>query len=95
MRIADGYGKLVPSSVDSAKGGTAAQRVKAGGEAATGAPAQSSDKVTVSAEAQRLAAQAAAGGSKVESLRASIADGSFKIDRQLVASRIVGGGEDE
>lgn len=48
-------------------------------------------EVKVSARAQELAA----GASRLEELRAQVRDGTYKIDHQKIAARIVGGADDE
>jgi flagellar biosynthesis anti-sigma factor FlgM len=46
-------------------------------------------RVDVSAQAKELAAKDSIDVEKVEALKASIADGSFQIDAQAIAARIV------
>ncbi len=46
-------------------------------------------RVDVSARAKELAAKDSVDVEKVEALKASIADGSFQIDAQAIAARIV------
>ena len=48
-------------------------------------------EVKVSARAQELAA----GASRLEELRASVRDGTYKIDHQKIAARILGTEDDE
>ena len=48
-------------------------------------------EVKVSARAQELAA----GASRLEELRAQVRDGTYKIDHQKIAARIVGNADDE
>jgi flagellar biosynthesis anti-sigma factor FlgM len=91
MRIGD-YSKLAPAPVDSTRKGAATTQAKDSTGGASTEGAASGEKVTVSAEALRLADQAAAGGdSKVETLRAAISNGTFKIDKPLIATRIADG----
>lgn len=94
MRITDVYGKLNDRSVESTgKGAPAGQPPRA--DSAGGKPAAAAgEKVTVSDEAQKLAAksQADAETAKIEKLRGAINDGTFKVDPQAIAKRIVEGG---
>ncbi len=92
MRIIDTYGKPGNDAVTPAKPiGEAASVTKSPGHAAHTSPAA---KVTLSLRAHELAKKSAddADASKVEALRASIHEGSFQIDRQAIAKRIVDGG---
>jgi flagellar biosynthesis anti-sigma factor FlgM len=89
MRIIDSYGKFSGASVDSARQG----RPAAGAPKAdtVGSPAAGADSVTVSAQARGLAEKAAdrTDSARVEHLRSSIQNGTFTIDRQAIANRIV------
>jgi flagellar biosynthesis anti-sigma factor FlgM len=89
MRIIDSYGKFNGASVDSARQGRpAAGAPKAD---AVGSPATGADAVTVSAQARKLAENAAdrIDSARIEHLRSSIQSGTFTIDRQAIANRIV------
>ena len=94
MRIIDSYGKFNGPSVDSARQGN-----RTGGAPKTdtddvkGSSAGGADAVTVSPQARELAQHAAdkADSAKIDQLRSSIQNGTFKIDRQAIASRIVDG----
>jgi negative regulator of flagellin synthesis FlgM len=94
MRI-ENYGKFsdqVVPSAQSAKKGLGAQGAS-GGKADASAPASTTgENVTVSAQAQALASEAAkVDTAKVERLRAAIQSGTFKVDNQAIAKRIVDG----
>lgn len=91
MRIVDAY-RNSPANLNGTK--TAATT-------AAGAPAKpdedpavtaASVKVTVSPEARRLAQKAEDDGARVERLRDAVANGSFKVDAQAVAKKIVESG---
>ncbi len=96
MRITDIYGKLNERSVESTgqkvPAGQSPKTGGAGGQPAAGSP--SGEKVTLSAEAQKLADQSAAAAEteKIGKLRASIENGTFKVDPQAIAKRLVEGG---
>lgn len=59
-------------------------------ERTTRAPSTEAAKVTISAQARELAG-AAVNAEKVEALKASIADGSFKVDSTVVAQKLLDG----
>ncbi len=97
MRINDLYGKLNERAVESSgKGAATGATSKSGGADAGSAPAQGvgGEKVTLSDEAQKLADKAAASAEadKVGKLREAIQNGTFKVDPQAIAKRIVEGG---
>jgi flagellar biosynthesis anti-sigma factor FlgM len=95
MRIIDSYGRFNDRAVNTALQGQAATSApKTGAEDAKGTAAAQGDAVTVSAQAQELAHKAAANAdaAKVEKLRTAIENGSFAIDHQVIARRIVDGG---
>ena len=88
--IQGGYGQQVNAPIS----GTTAS--KAARDGSTGAakqqPPASSEKVTLSAKARELADKSAAADSqKVDSLRAAIQNGTFKIDHAAIANKIVDG----
>lgn len=91
MRIHDAYSKHVGLET---QGTTPAKPQKAHGhhEHDAGTQGHDSVKVNVSAKARALAAQADAGvdEAKVARLRDAIDKGTFKIDPQAIASKLVG-----
>jgi flagellar biosynthesis anti-sigma factor FlgM len=95
MRIIDTYNRFNGPAV-----GTASQGARAGAAPKTdadGSKAAASgggDAVTVSSKALQLAQKSAAhaDAAKVEHLRSAIEGGTFQIDRQAIAKRIVDGG---
>ena len=91
MRINDRASKYI----DRAPAPTAPSAAKAASEASAGNASKKSAaagaSVNVSARAQELAA----GASRLEELRAQVRDGTYKIDPQKIAARIVGGADDE
>ena len=93
MRIIDTYGRFDNKSVDTARQAQAVPKSDADDSKAA-APASGGDAVTVSAQAVELAHKAAAtaDASKVEQLRSAIDAGTFKVDYQAIAKRIVDGG---
>jgi flagellar biosynthesis anti-sigma factor FlgM len=95
MRIVDTYGRFNVGGAETAKKGAAAGAApKADADDAKGAASSGSDAVTVSAQALELAqkASASADAAKVDKLRGAIQNGTFQIDRQAIAKRIVDGG---
>jgi flagellar biosynthesis anti-sigma factor FlgM len=92
MRIIDSYGRFDNKSVDTARGTQSVSTSDANGSNA--APASSGDAVTVSAQAAELAAKAAAtaDSAKVSQLRSAIEGGTFQVNYQAIATRIVEGG---
>jgi flagellar biosynthesis anti-sigma factor FlgM len=94
MRITDTYGRFNNPAVETAKQGAAATPVKkTDGDDASNAPAIG-EKVTLSAQAQQLSQKAAADAdsAKITGLRDAIQNGTFTIDHQAIARRIVDGG---
>lgn len=90
MRITNLYPQLDPSSIDSAKkSGTPTPGAAGEGSSSTSSTA-AGEKVTVSSQAQELAAKAES--EKVQRLAAALQDGTFKIDPHAIAARIVDGG---
>jgi negative regulator of flagellin synthesis FlgM len=94
MRI-ENYSKFsdqVVQSAQSTKKGAPAQG-SAGGNAGASAPVSTTgENVTVSAQAQALARESAkVDTAKVEKLRSAIQGGTFKVNNQAVAQRIVDG----
>ena len=95
MRITDTYGRFNLPAVDATKQGTGtAAKPKSGGDEGASAPAPGGEKVTLSSQAQELAqkASADADAAKVNGLRSAIQNGTFQIDHQAIARRIVDGG---
>ena len=95
MRIIDTYGKFNGPAVESARQGARANgAAKTSADDATASTSSGTDAVTVSAKALELAHSAAKGAddAKIEQLRSSIQDGTFKVDRQAIAKRLVEGG---
>ena len=94
MRI-DNYGKFsdpVVQSAQSAKKGAGAKGAGSAGGSAGAPGSTSAEKVTVSAQAQALSHQATTvDAAKVERLRSAIQSGTFKVDKQAIANRIVDG----
>lgn len=92
MRIIQGYGNAQGGAIGGAQQGAA---TRFGKESANGKPSAvsgSPEKVTLSAEARRLAdASAASDAAKVSSLRAAIQGGTFKVDHAAIAAKIVDG----
>lgn len=95
MRIVDTYGRFNVGGTETARKGAATGTTpKAGAGEAKGAATPGSDAVTVSAQAVELAQKASdsADASKVNQLRGAIQNGTFQIDRQAIAKKIVDGG---
>jgi flagellar biosynthesis anti-sigma factor FlgM len=94
MRI-ENYGKFsdqVVQSAQSTKKGAPAQG-SAGGNAGAPAPLSGTgENVTVSAQAKALSLESTkVDTAKVERLRSAIQAGTFKVDNQAIAKRIVDG----
>jgi negative regulator of flagellin synthesis FlgM len=93
MRINDAY-RDTPRATDAGParvGGPAASAAGASEEAAGVAGAGAPVTVNVSDKARELSSQTAdASTSKVAKLQSALADGTFKVDPQLIAQRIVG-----
>ncbi len=91
MRIHDAYTKLNgPTRTDAATGTRdAAARAKNAGRPA--APGDVSTSVTLSARAQELSAKTdPARSARVSALRDQVLNGTFKIDPQSIAAKLVG-----
>jgi flagellar biosynthesis anti-sigma factor FlgM len=81
----DAYQRMAVSSVGGVR---PVERVETGTQPATSRAAE----VSISAQARELAASQAQGGfdvQKVEALKAKINDGSFQINPQVVAERLL------
>jgi negative regulator of flagellin synthesis FlgM len=93
MRINNGYGEIDKAALQTTKSASPAA-TPASKDASGSSAGQVGEKVTVSAQAQQLAAKAAADAddAKVQKLAKSLQDGSFKIDAHAIAARIVDGG---
>ncbi|MEO8877786.1 MAG: flagellar biosynthesis anti-sigma factor FlgM [Polyangiaceae bacterium] len=95
MKITDAYGKFQVTSpvITGAKGAGGAAPV---GKGAGQAHVHSKDagRVQVSDEAKALEAKSSGDSAKIERLKASIADGSFKVDAKQIASKLVGDDEE-
>ncbi|HZU82668.1 MAG TPA: flagellar biosynthesis anti-sigma factor FlgM [Polyangiaceae bacterium] len=93
MRINETYGRFDKPAVDATRQGTGAAPVpapKPDADEAGGGAAPGGERVTFSAQAQELASKAEA--AKVNHLRAAIQNGTFRVDHQAIARRIVDGG---
>ena len=94
MRIIDRYGQQNALPLTATKQGTAAKGNPSSPQSGTAPQAPAGEKVTLSARAQELADHAsAAEATKVNQLRASIENGTFKIDPRAIANKIVDGNE--
>jgi negative regulator of flagellin synthesis FlgM len=90
MRIIDRYGQQNALPLTAPKQGAATKGGAPAGQAAPPPPPAAGEKVTLSAKAQELAEQAStADANKVSQLRASIENGTFKIDPRAIANKIV------
>lgn len=94
MRINDLYRLNTPATDTTKKTTGAIPAGKSSGEENGTAPQAGGEKVTVSAQAQELARNAASqqDAAKIEQLRSAIENGTFKVDHQAIAKRIVDGG---
>ena len=91
MRIHDAYTKLNAPTRTDAMSSTrdAAARAKDAGRAAT--PGDVSTSVTLSARAQELSAKTdPARSARVSALRDQVQNGSFRVDAQSIAAKLVG-----
>lgn len=91
MRIHDAYTKLNgPTRTDATAGARdAAARAKDAGRAAT--PDDVSTSVTLSARAQELSAKTdPARSARVSALRDQVHNGTFRIDAQSIAAKLMG-----
>jgi flagellar biosynthesis anti-sigma factor FlgM len=91
MRIDQAYGHTPSATNASVAGTTSVDRTptQSGGAAPA---AQAPVTVTVSEQARALSAHATeVSAAKVANLQESMANGTFKIDPHIIASRIVGG----
>ena len=92
MRIIHGYGNTQGGAIGGAQQGAATRLGKDGANAKPSAVSGSPEKVTLSAEARRLAdGSAASDAAKVSGLRAAIQGGTFKIDHAAIAAKIADG----
>jgi flagellar biosynthesis anti-sigma factor FlgM len=86
MRVTDAYRPQVESS-PAAKEAAAPTTSSAEGAAGHG---RDSVKLQVSDKARELALSAQKDEARIEKLRQSIADGTFKVDAHAIAAKIVG-----
>ncbi len=94
MRIIDRYGQQNALPLSATKQGAAAKAPSSTQTDASAPPAAGGEKVTFSARAQELADQtSAADAAKVDQLRTSVQNGTFKIDPRAIANKIVDGNE--
>ncbi len=91
MKITDAYSQFTPTQATSAAQG--AKPVGKHGGAGVHHKKDDSTKVDVSEAAKALEEKSAASATKVERLRAALTDGSFKVDAEKIASKLMG--EDE
>jgi flagellar biosynthesis anti-sigma factor FlgM len=97
MKITDAYGKFQVAT-PAASGTTSTTGAKAVGSAKSGHHAhhaKDAGRVEVSDQAKALEAKASGDSAKVDRLKASISDGSFKVDAQKIASKLTGEDEPE
>jgi negative regulator of flagellin synthesis FlgM len=94
MRINNLYGEMDKAAVENTSKPTSPAPASTSGASAGAGASQVGEKVTLSAQAQELAAKAAANAddAKVQKLTASLQNGTFKIDAHAIANRIVDGG---
>jgi len=82
--VLDAYGRMAVTPVGAAR---PVETIESGGNA-SGASTPAAE-VTISAHARDMAAGGRLDAEKVEALKASIAEGTFKIDSQDVARRML------
>jgi negative regulator of flagellin synthesis FlgM len=91
MRIRDAYTKLdTPVRADGPKSAEAGARAKEAGRAAAGSAAAGSTSVTLSARAQELSATSESSAARVSALREQLKNGTFRVDAQAIAQKLVG-----
>ncbi len=92
MRIIHGYGNTQGGSVGGTTQGAATRSSRDQAAGKPQGPSGSPEKVTLSAEARKLAdASTASDAAKVDRLRTAIQGGTFKIDHAAIAAKIVDG----
>ena len=89
MRIPGSNGPDRGSSIDRARSSSSSKRSGASGGSSGGAGKSGSVTASVSARARSLAADHGVDVDKVERLREAIQSGSFQMDFQAIAERIV------
>lgn len=88
----DAYNRAAPADVRNDAVSGAGQVRKVGVSESRPETARTGDRVSVSTEARRLAEeQATTSAKRVERLRGAIENGSFKVDHEAIAQRIVNG----
>jgi negative regulator of flagellin synthesis FlgM len=94
MRINNLYGEMDKAVVSSSTTKAASPAPSSASDGSSNAAGQVGERVTLSPQAQELAAKAAADAddAKVQKLTASLQNGTFKIDAHAIANRIVDGG---
>jgi flagellar biosynthesis anti-sigma factor FlgM len=89
MRIPGSNGPDRGGSIDRARSSSSSKRSGASGGSSGGAGTSGSVTASVSARARSLAADHGVDVDKVERLREAIQNGSFQMDFQAIAERIV------
>ena len=94
MRINNLQGELNQTAVGTTAKATSPTHASSSEGSSSAAASPAGEKVTLSAQAQELAAKAAANtdDAKVQKLTAAVQNGTFKIDAHAIANRIVDGG---
>ncbi len=82
--VLDAYGRMAITPVSAAR---PVEAIESGGNVA--GPSTPAAEVSISASARDLAASGRFDASKVEALKAKIAEGTFRIDSQDVARRML------
>ena len=94
MKITDAYGKFQVTT-PAASGISGAKGVGSKAGATQTHNPKDSGRVEVSDEAKALEAKASGDTAKIDRLKSAIADGSFKVDANKIASKLVGDDEPE
>ena len=97
MKITDAYGKFQVSTptATGVSGSAPTKGVGAAKGSGHAHHAKDAGRVEVSDQAKALEAKASGDSDKIDRLKASIADGSFKVDASKIASKLTGEDEPE
>ena len=97
MKITDAYAKYqIKTPATSGVAGSAGTKGVGSAKSSSQAqPQKDAGRVEVSDQAKALEAKASGDSAKIERLKASISDGTFKVDANKIASKLTGEDEPE
>jgi flagellar biosynthesis anti-sigma factor FlgM len=97
MKITDAYSKyqVTTPAISGVTGQAGTKGVGSSKSSGEAQPQKDAGRVEVSDAAKALEAKASGDSAKIERLKASISDGTFKVDANKIASKLTGEDEPE